>query len=150
MSARITSGLLPAQPKRGKGVRRLNRWPVYIAGGALVVVFLVIAYTYQQRAAKQRLATAEAEAQQTQGAASHAKDVVSVPVGGETKRPPPPPPGPPERVPATRPVETVQTVDMAEQARRAAWVAYYQKLAAEEQAKADAEGKAFSPIAAWT
>ena len=41
-------------------------------------------------------------------------------------------------------METVQTVDMAEQARRAAWVAYYQKLAAEEQAKADAAGKALT------
>ena len=73
-----TGRLLPARPTRGKGVRRLNRWPVYIGAAAVVVILLVVAYTYQQRIAGQKQAAAAAESQQTEGAASHAKDVVAV------------------------------------------------------------------------
>ena len=135
-----TGRLLPARPKRGKGVRRLNRWPVYIGAAAVVVILLVVAYTYQQRIAGQKQAAAAAESQQTEGAASHAKDVVAVVA---------------ERAPRGRGVQEAarvdtpqavvqQPVDMTEEARRAAWVVYFQRVAADRQAKDEAAGKALA------
>ena len=44
---------LVAPPKRGEGVRRLNRTPLYIAGGIVSVAALVFAYSMNERAAKQ-------------------------------------------------------------------------------------------------
>ena len=44
---------LPRPPKRGLGVRRLNRVPLLIAGAALAAVIGTIGYTYQLRASEQ-------------------------------------------------------------------------------------------------
>lgn len=40
---------LPKSPTRGKGVRRLNRWPLILAGGLAGVLLLVVIYTLYQR-----------------------------------------------------------------------------------------------------
>jgi type IV secretory pathway VirB10-like protein len=147
MSGRIASpGMLLPPPRRGKGIRRLNRGPIWIGTGAICVVLATVAYTYQQRMARQQEAAAAADTGQTQGAASHAKEIVTI-------QPATSPPAPPvARMPAQqapgapqvpmREVQQAATVDIAEDARKKAWAAYYQQIAQVEQAKADANGKA--------
>ena len=136
--------MLAVKPKRAKGVRRLNRMPVYIGAGAIGVVILIIAYTYHQRMARQQQQVAAADTGQTQGAGAHAKDFFNVSTGQPVNR--------------TRQTEqtmtpaavdpartmTAQTTDLAAEARQRAWAQYYQKLAAQEQAKDDATVKAMS------
>jgi type IV secretion system protein TrbI len=144
MSGRTTSpNLLPPPPTSGRGVRRLNRWPIYIGAGILCVIVLVVAYTYQQRMARQQQATADAAAHETQGAASHAKDAVATAVETQPTPAPPSPPAPPATT-ATASSPPPQKDDMSEQARKVAWQSYYQQLAAAEHAKQEAAAKAFT------
>lgn len=44
---------LVAPPKRGEGVRRLNKTPLFIAGGIMTVAGLVFVYSLNERAARQ-------------------------------------------------------------------------------------------------
>ena len=54
--------LLAPPPKRGPGVRRLNKVPLAIACGAGVIVAAAVGYTYHLRASQQAASTAaEAE-----------------------------------------------------------------------------------------
>jgi type IV secretion system protein TrbI len=133
--------MLATRPKRGKGVRRLNRMPVYLGAGALFLITGVVAYTYHQRMNRQQQQAAEAETSEVQGAASHAQDffskqVATQPINRQQ---------PTATTPATPAIETryasAPAVDPADPRKRA-WDQYYARLAALEQAKADAAGKA--------
>ena len=136
--------MLPPPPKRGKGVRRLNRRPIWIGTGVVCVIFLVIVYTYHQRMTRQQADAAAADVGQIQqGAGSHARDVIG------TINPPPPQPRQPVTPAALPPISDVQAqgsnaTDPAAEARQKAWVVYYQQQAALEQARDDAEAKALT------
>ena len=136
--------MLAVKPKRAKGVRRLNRMPVYIGAGAISVVILIIAYTYHQRMARQQQQVSAADAGQTQGAGAHAKDFFNAsteqPVNRTRQSERTTTPAAVDPVHTT----TAQTTDLAAEARQRAWAQYYQKLAAQEQAKDDATVKAMS------
>ena len=54
-------GLLGRRPKRGDGVRRLNRVPLFIAGLMLLLILGAVTYTYQMRLAEIRRRAAESE-----------------------------------------------------------------------------------------
>ena len=71
--------MLATRPKRGKGVRRLNRVPVYLGGAALFLIIGVVAYTYHQRMNRQQQQASEAKASEIQGAGSHAQDLFNRP-----------------------------------------------------------------------
>lgn len=140
--------LLPPPPKRGKGVKRLNKRPVIAVAVLLLIIVLIIAYTYQQRMARQQEAAAAADVGQTQGAASHAKDVVSTSPAAApaqtTARETPPQTLPPMAMPIRDVQATQGAPDAAEQARQKAWATYYQQIAQLEQSKADAANKAMA------
>lgn len=137
--------LLAATPKRGVGVRRLNKLPiVFVIGGAMLVV-AAIGYTYRDR-----LMQSAANAQQ---AASHKAEPGSgsavlngAPVGGEVEpaaaRTPLPgglhgaSPKPAQMQPPSMPSDNfgagsgpAQGEDDATKARREAWQTYYAQLA---------------------
>jgi type IV secretion system protein TrbI len=132
--------MLAVRPKRGKGVRRLNRTPIYLGAGALFLITCVVAYTYHQRMNRQQEQAAEAESSEVQGAASHAKDFFDKQVATQ--------PANRQPQPATTTTPAAETRYVAAQAadpadpRKRAWDQYYAQLAALEQAKADAAGKA--------
>jgi len=52
---------LDPRPRRGNGVRRLNRMPLFIAGLLLLLILGAVTYTYQLRIAEMRRKSAEAE-----------------------------------------------------------------------------------------
>jgi type IV secretion system protein VirB10 len=131
--------ILATRPKRGKGVRRLNRVPIYLGASAFLLILAVVAYTYQQRMARQQQQAAEATATDIQGAASHAKNFFSKQAltSSQTAAQPAPRGASDNRTPA------IQTTDSADPRKRA-WDQYYAQLAAMEQAKADAALKAMT------
>lgn len=74
--------LLRAAPKRGAGVRRLNRLPiVFVTGGAMLVV-AAIGYTYRDRL-MQATANAQATASHKPAPSSDAAVLGDAPVSGE-------------------------------------------------------------------
>lgn len=76
-----------AQPGRGKGVRRLNRRPLFIVGGLVVLVVLAITYTFFQRQAAMR------HVAQSPVSASSVADTAVPPVRPEDGDGPPQPTG---------------------------------------------------------
>ncbi len=139
--------LLRPLPKRGPGVRRLNKVPAYgvIAGICLAVG--AVGYTY--RARLQTSAAALHDADTKAEAASEPAVLNGAPKAGEiqqavfrpTGAPPPtqPPPSQPaqaQRGPSDRgQQQQAQEDDPAVQARKQAWQTYYQQLAALQQSR---------------
>ncbi len=72
--------LLGRRPKRGDGVRRLNRVPLLIAALMLLLILGAVTYTYQMRLAEIRRKAAEAETRPEPANLNHLFD--DVPDGG--------------------------------------------------------------------
>jgi type IV secretion system protein TrbI len=132
--------LLPAPPRRGPGVRRLNRVPVlFFVGGAMLVV-AAIGYTYRDRM-MQAVANAQTADQKKPEPANGAAVLSGAPLGGEVQsavnRPANPHPAqqPPEQqaqvtaAPSDRNgTGQPQGDDDAAKARQQAWQAYYAQV----------------------
>lgn len=89
---------LAAPTKRGKGVRRLNRVPLFIVGALVVLAVLAITYTFFQRQAAQRgVATSPIDPGNVAAPAT-------APIRPETSIPPAPP-APPTDSPVVPPIE---------------------------------------------
>lgn len=89
---------LAAPTKRGKGVRRLNRVPLFIVGALVVLAVLAITYTFFQRQAAQRgVATSPIDPGNVTAPAT-------APIRPETSIPPAPP-APPTDAPVVPPIE---------------------------------------------
>ena len=136
--------LLGPLPKRGPGVRRLNRVPALIGIAGLCLVIGAVGYTYRVRLlasiAGQRESNTKAEG------ASSAAVLNGAPIGGEIQsaayRQPAPAKAAPQPAQQTQaqpaptdrgPQRQAQPDDAAEQARKQAWQNYYQQLAALQQ-----------------
>jgi type IV secretion system protein TrbI len=131
--------MLAPAPRRGAGVRRLNRMPLVIGFGAACAVAAAIGYTYHERA-MQAAANSQRDAERKAEPASGASILSGAPSGSEVRsaipRPPPSPPTPLQRepLPATQPSDRTdrspgQDDDDASKARREAWRNYYAQLA---------------------
>ena len=128
--------MLAPPPRRGAGVRRLNRMPLVIGFGGACAVAAAIGYTYHERA-MQAAASAQRDTERKAEPASGAAVLSGAPLVGEVRsavyRPPPSSPGP-ERPPAAQPSDHAETSpgqsdDDATKARRQAWQNYYAQLA---------------------
>jgi len=150
VSASASPGMLMPPPKRRRGVRRLNRWPIYLLMGVLGTVAMTGVYVVYQRGQRQQQQTAaEAASHQTKGAGAYGAalfaDNQPLPTPQRSR-------GTITQASVDRPVAATQAVQQAqaqpqsaaEDARARAWQAYYQQLAAEEQARADAATKALA------
>ena len=140
---------LQPQPKKARGVRRLNSWPTWIAGGMVGVAVAATGWNYEHRAA------------QNQNAAEHlAKEPLPVDASSldglirennvhqALYRPPLPTAAPPKEA-APKPMDMTPAssepaVDAAENARRQAWLTYYANEAQIEQARFTAERAALT------
>jgi type IV secretory pathway VirB10-like protein len=140
-------GLLRRTPKRGVGVRRLNRIPVFLAIGGVCMVIGAIGYTYRARL---QLSVAAARGADTKAEAAVTDPAVlnGAPQTGEIQSaasrtsatPPSTPPSPAQPAQAARGPSDCgqpqgQEDDPAVQARKQAWQTYYQQLAALEQSR---------------
>jgi type IV secretory pathway VirB10-like protein len=138
--------LLQPLPKRGAGVRRLNRVPVFVFVAGVCLVVGAIGYTY--RARLQSSAAALHDADTKAEAASGPAVLNGAPQTGEIQSAAfRPIAAPPLTQPAsTQPVQAprgptdggqqqVQEDDPAVQARKQAWQTYYQQLAALQQSR---------------
>lgn len=142
--------LLGPLPRRGAGVRRLNRVPIWIGVGAILAVTGAVGYTYEQRA-KSNAATAHDADKVPEGATTPAV-LNGAPDGGEiqssafrnsVKAPlpgaaPAPAPGPAQAA-LTDNGQGRQEDDPATQARKQAWQTYYQQLASLQHSRMQAE-----------
>lgn len=132
--------LLPAPPRRGKGVRRLNHVPIlFFVGGAMLVV-AAIGYTYRDRM-MQAVANAHTADQKKPEPASGAAVLNGAPTDGEIQsvvfRPANPHPAqqPPEQQAQVTPAPSDrngsgqgQGGDDAAKARQQAWQTYYTQV----------------------
>jgi type IV secretion system protein TrbI len=138
--------LLQPLPKRGAGVRRLNKVPVFVFVAGVCLVVGAIGYTY--RARLQSSAAALHDADTKAEAASGPAVLNGAPQTGEiqsaafrpTAAPPLTQPAPAQPVQAQRgPTDggqqQAQEDDPAIQARKQAWQTYYQQLAAVQQSR---------------
>jgi type IV secretory pathway VirB10-like protein len=144
---------LPPQPKRGPGVRRLNHWPIYIGVGAAACVAGAVGYTLyarSQHAAAQQIADSK---KATAGRASVLDNApssgiiqatlalhkVELPPARTTQNPYADAPAPTMQPVLAQPTMNQSgTEDVATQARRAAWMAYYAQLAELQKRRSDA------------
>ncbi len=140
-------GLLAPLPKRGPGVRRLNRVPLYGFIGGLCLVVGAIGYTYRVRLLSS--ATAQQDTGTKAEAASGPAVLNGAPRSGEIQSAtframvaaPVTPSAPTQPVQAPRgPSDAglqprTQDDDPAVQARKQAWQTYYQQLAALQQSR---------------
>jgi len=127
--------MLAPPPRRGAGVRRLNRMPLVIGFGGACVVAAAIGYTYHERA-MQAAANAQRDAEHKAEPASGASILSGAPVNGEVRsaanRPPiPPQPEPLAAMPPSDHADgsPAQGDDDATKARREAWRNYYGQVA---------------------
>ena len=138
--------LLQPLPKRGPGVRRLNKVPAWIFVAGVCLVVGAIGYTY--RARLQASAAASHDADTKAEAASGPSVLNGAPQSGEIQsadvRAPASPPStqaPPsqlvqaQRGPSDGGQQQTQQDDPAVQARKQAWQTYYQQLAALQQSR---------------
>lgn len=89
---------LASPTKRGKGVRRLNRVPLFIVGALVVLAVLAITYTFFQRQAAQRgVASSPLDA-------GNVSSPATAPIRPERIGPPTPPPVPTD-APVVPPIE---------------------------------------------
>jgi type IV secretion system protein TrbI len=140
MSATSSPALLVPKPKRRKGVRRLNYWPIYLGTGALGAVILVGGYTYKQRMDRQTQVTAAADASQAHGADPNAKELFGPGRPATTTTALRDPTG--STIQPSAPVQAA--IDLPEEERRKAWAAYYAGLAQLAQERDAAQGKAMT------
>ena len=136
--------LLGKLPKRGAGVRRLNKVPVLIFTGLVCLVMAAIGYTY--RARLQTAFAAAHDAVRKPESANAAAVLNGAPRTGEIqpasfRQPATPHPDPPaaQASPAqagpSDQGQQGQTDDPAVQARKQAWQTYYQQIAALQQTR---------------
>ena len=139
--------LLQPLPKRGPGVRRLNKVPVFVFVAGVCLVVGAIGYTYRARLQSSTAALHDTDAKPE--AASGAAVLNGAPQAGEIQsavyRPMavPPPAQTPPPLPAQAPrgpadggqQQQAQEDDPAVQARKQAWQTYYQQLAALQQSR---------------
>lgn len=130
--------LLPAPPRRGPGVRRLNRVPIWFFVGGAMLVVAAIGYTYRDRM-MQAVANAHTADQRKPEPASGAAVLNGAPTDGEVQsavfRPANPHPAqqPPEQqaqvtaAPSDRSGQA-QGDDDAAKARQQAWQNYYTEV----------------------
>ena len=139
--------LLPSQPKRGLGVRRLNRVPIWIGVGATCAVLGAAGYTYHLRA--QSILTREA-ADAKRGEAGKAPVLEGAPDDGVvlakfgvakfpgTSRNPLADQAAPDTTPSPSDASRQgDGEDDATKARRQAWQVYYAQLADIEKQRHD-------------
>jgi type IV secretory pathway VirB10-like protein len=145
--------LLQPPPKRGPGVRRLNRVPLLLASVAGVGIVLAVGYTYREK-----LAQAVTRGQHAEDRKAEPGDAAAVlnnaPAGGQIEaaafRTPlaaSRPAGVPVQAGPVTPVPGnvgADAEDAATKARREAWAAYYQQLGALRQARFDAARSALA------
>src|SRR5260370_20557752 len=126
-------------PRRGTGVRRLNRMPLVIGFGGACAVAAAIGYTYHERA-MQAAADAQRATDRKAEPASGTSVLAGAPTNGEVRsavyRPSPSPLTPLQReqLAAAQPSDRTdrspeQGDDDATKARRQAWQNYYAQLA---------------------
>ena len=138
--------LLQPLPKRGAGVRRLNRVPVFVFVAGVCLVVGAIGYTY--RARLQSSAAASHDTDTKAEAASGPAVLNGAPQTGEIQsaafrptaappltQPPPAPSVQAQRGPTDGGQQQAQEDDPAVQARKQAWQTYYQQLAALQQSR---------------
>jgi type IV secretion system protein TrbI len=137
--------LLAPLPKRGPGVRRLNKVPMLIFVGGVCLVVSAIGYTYKVRL--QQSAAAAHDADRKPESANGAAVLNGAPQTGEIRPAAFKPPGTPHpnAAPAQAAPEPTapsdqgqppnQNDDPAVQARKQAWQTYYQQIAALQQAR---------------
>jgi type IV secretion system protein VirB10 len=139
-------GLLAPLPKRGPGVRRLNKVPLLVFIGGVCLVVGAIGYTYRDRL--QSSAASRHDADTKAQAASGAAVLDGAPQTGEIQsaafrpaaspRPARPAVAPPAQMlagPSDHAQPSGQSDDPAVQARKQAWQSYYQQLAALQQSR---------------
>jgi type IV secretion system protein VirB10 len=127
--------LLAPPPRRGVGVRRLNRVPIlFVVGGAMLVV-LAVGYTYRERF-MQATANTQAEANRQPEPANGADILDRAPPQAAVPPALHPPVEPVAAAPAVAPAapsdaradRTAAADDAALQARQQAWQGYYAQL----------------------
>ena len=130
--------MLAPPPRRGRGVRRLNRVPIMIGLGGACLVAAAIGYTYHERALHMA-ANAASEAEHRPEPASGAAILNGAPAAGEISpavyRPTPPPSPQPDQQFASLPSDHAGATgtpggDDARKAREEAWRNYYAELVA--------------------
>src|SRR5262249_27874514 len=137
-------GLLAPPPKRGPGVRRLNKVPLAIACGAGVIVAAAVGYTYHLRASQQA-ASAAAEAEREPKPANGQAVLADAPEAGHIDAP----------RPVSKPTTTVAATNTTPQpgpavdeqaivARKKAWTDYYQAVRQRRQQLVQGETQALS------
>ena len=133
--------LLTGPPKRGFGVRRLNKLPIVFAAGGAMLVAAAIGYTYRDRLMRSA-ANASTAASHRPEPGSGAAVLSGAPVGGEVipavakavVTSPSDQPSP-ARIPSAMPTDNgavggqPQEDDETTKARREAWQSYYAQLA---------------------
>ena len=136
--------LLGPLPKRGPGVRRLNRVPVWIAAGGVCGVIAAVGYTYKARLDASVAQQREQESSRGEGAIPAVLN--GAPKGNDVRLTANRMPNPfkggtqddaqasSQRVQSDQQSAAHQPPeDAAEQARKQAWQTYYQQLAALQQ-----------------
>ena len=140
--------LLSPPPRRGRGVRRLNRVPIYVFVGGAMLVVAAVGYTYHQRM-MQAAANLRAAEQKRPEPASGAAVLNGVPTDGEVQSVRYKSPGPPssqQRSPqqagASPPpsdhgnaASLPNDEDAAAKARQQAWQTYYAQVADVQKAE---------------
>ncbi|HUB15760.1 MAG TPA: TrbI/VirB10 family protein [Acetobacteraceae bacterium] len=148
--------LLSPPPRRGRGVRRLNRVPVLIFVGGAMLVVAAVGYTYRERMA-QAAANVRAADQKRPEPASSAAVLNAAPANGEVQaavyRPPSLPPtrqhSPPQTQAAAAPsdhggAEATRPDEDATKARQQAWQTYYAQVAQVQKARLSAAQSAMT------
>ena len=151
--------LLPPPPRRGPGVRRLNRVPILIFVGGAMLVVAAIGYTYRDRML-QAVASTRAADQKGPEPASGAAVLNGAPLDGEVQRTTyrPANPHPAQQSPEHQAQVTAPPSDQngtgqaqgdndAEKARQQAWQTYYTQV---QQWKKDRLSAAQSALTADT
>jgi type IV secretion system protein TrbI len=148
--------LLAAPPKRGIGVRRLNKLPiVFVIGGAMMIV-AAIGYTYRDRLMQSAANTRQAASHKPEPS-NGAAILSGAPIGGEVE-PTSVRPTPPNRNASPQPAaipsipsdsagsgnSQAQGEDEATKARREAWQTYYAQLAQLQKDRLSATTSAMS------
>lgn len=138
--------LLSPPPRRGRGVRRLNRVPIFFFVGGAMLVVAAVGYTYRERMADAAANTRAAEAKRPEPA-SGAAVLNGAPTEGEVKSARDrPPPAPRQRAPQPEKASELPSdhgtgsslpndEDAAATARRQAWQTYYAQVAGIEKAQ---------------
>lgn len=145
--------LLAPLPRRGVGVRRLNRLPIWVGLFAVAGVTGAVGYTYELRSRSSAAAAHDAD-KRPEGATKPAvlngapdsgeiqstafRNMVKVPPPGATSSPIPAP-GPAQAALTDGGGQGRQEDDPATQARKQAWQTYYQQLASLQQSRMQAE-----------